>query len=136
MATKNFVVFGGTGQQGRAVIDALLENAVKSKITAMVRKPESPKAQELKAMGCHLVKGDLGDHASMVSAVTGADGVYVVTALEPFNDAGCAKETIEGKSAIAACKEAKVPFVVFSSVANSHLHTKIPHFDSKVRHAS
>ena len=128
----HFVICGGTGKQGRATIDALLRGVVKCQITAMVRDPNSTKSKELEKIGCTLVKGDMSDKESMVKAFSGkVDGVFVVTALEPFNQVGVDKEIIQGKTAVAACVEAKVPFVVFTSVFGSHLKSGIPHFDSK-----
>ena len=126
----HFVICGGTGKQGRATIDALLRGP-KCQITAMVRDPTSAKSKELEKIGCTLVKGDMMDKESMVKAFSGADGVFVVTALEPFNQVGVDKEIVQGKTAVAACAAAKVPFVVFASVFGSHLKTGIPHFDSK-----
>ena len=102
------------------------------KVHALVRNPDSAKAKEVAARGAVLVKGDLLDKASLVAAFTGVDAVFIVTALEPFNAAGVANEIVQGQTAVAAAKEAKVPFVVLASVANSHMKTKIPHFDSKV----
>ena len=72
-------------------------------------------------------------YSTQVKAFSGGvDGVFIVTALEPFNQAGVDKEIIQGKTAVAACAQAKVPFVVFASVMGSHLKTGIPHFDSKL----
>ena len=131
----HFVICGGTGKQGRATIDALLRGNGASKwncrITALVRDPNSKKSKELETIGCTLAKGDMLDKGSMVKAFTGVDGVFVVTALEPFNQAGVDKEIIQGKTAVAACAEAKVPMVVLASVMGSHLKTGVPHIDSK-----
>ena len=131
--TKTFVICGATGKQGKAAVTALLKpGATPAKVRALVRNPDSAKAKEVAAQGAELVKGDLLDKASLVKAFVGADAVFIVTALEPFNAAGVANEIVQGQTAVAAAKEAKVPFVVLASVANSHLKTKIPHFDSKV----
>ena len=126
----HFVICGGTGKQGRAAIDALLRGA-KCQITAMVRDKNSTKSKELEKIGCTLVKGDMLDKESMVKAFSGVDGVFVVTAVEPFNQSGVDKEIIQGKTAVAACAEAKVPFVVFTSCMGTHLKTGVPHIDSK-----
>lgn len=60
-------VVGGTGTQGRSVIDAALKNGY-SKIRATTRNPDSKNAQELAAKGVEVVKADVNDEASLVKA--------------------------------------------------------------------
>jgi uncharacterized protein YbjT (DUF2867 family) len=60
-------VVGGTGTQGRSVIEAALKGGF-GKIRALTRNPESPNAKELAAKGVEIVKADLGDESSLVKA--------------------------------------------------------------------
>ncbi|MYS49903.1 NmrA family NAD(P)-binding protein, partial [Streptomyces sp. SID6013] len=50
--TGTIAVFGATGQQGGAVVDALLDH--KARVRALVRDPRSDRAQALAARGVEL----------------------------------------------------------------------------------
>jgi uncharacterized protein YbjT (DUF2867 family) len=128
---QTIVVVGATGKQGSYVVDRLLARGDKYAVVAVVRNTESAAAAKLKSKGVKLVKGDMLDEASLVAAFTGADGVYLVTILEPFNEVGVKKEIQSANVMVAAAVAAKVPYVVCSSVASCDRNTGIPHFDSK-----
>jgi uncharacterized protein YbjT (DUF2867 family) len=60
---RKIVIIGGTGNQGSAVITALLNSSSASLIhlTTLTRSPQSKKAQELKQSGVELVQTDLDE---------------------------------------------------------------------------
>jgi uncharacterized protein YbjT (DUF2867 family) len=58
----------------------------------------------------------------------GAAAVFALTT--PF-EAGVDAEVAQGRAIVAAADGARVPHLVFSSVAGADQHTGVPHFDSK-----
>ncbi|MCZ6749629.1 MAG: NmrA/HSCARG family protein [SAR324 cluster bacterium] len=125
MSTRTILVTGATGNQGRAVADALIPMG--HRVRAMVRNPGDPKAAELKAMGIELVPGSFDDPQSLQRAAEGVDAVFAVTTPA----AGVDLEVRQGKALADAAQAAGVGHLVFSSVANGDRGTGIPHFDSK-----
>ena len=77
------VVFGATGTQGGAVVDALLSSNPDVKATftirAVTRDPSSQAAQALKARVAEVAKADLSDRLSLQEALKGAEIVFAVT---------------------------------------------------------
>ena len=75
-------VFGATGQQGRSVIDFVLNDAELSQqysIRAITRDVNSERAKELKKM-VEVVEGDAQDRSSIEKVLTGAHTVFAMTA--------------------------------------------------------
>ena len=60
-------VVGGTGTQGRSVIEAALKGE-HGKIRALTRNTESQNAKDLAAKGVEVVKADINDESSLVKA--------------------------------------------------------------------
>lgn len=112
-------VVGGTGQQGGSVARALArhEDFV---VRALTRDPGSPKALALKTEcpNIHLVKADLDNKSSLVEALKGAYGCFVVTAtpygtpVESWRDV----EYRHGKNIADACADVKVSHVIMSTM--------------------
>lgn len=133
-------VVGGTGTQGRSVIDAALKNGY-SKIRATTRNPDSKNAQELAAKGVEVVKADVNDEASLVKAFEGSTHIYAVTDFfEPFATHGPEKaieiEAAQGINlARAAAKTATLQHYVWSTLPNGSRITNgkynVPHFTAK-----
>ena len=121
-----YAVLGATGAQGGAVVTALLERG--AQVRGITRRTDAPAARALTAAGVQVVAADLSDEASVAAAFTGVDGAYALTT--PFEE-GPAAEVAQGATIIAAALTARVPHLVFSSVADADRHTGIPHFDSK-----
>jgi uncharacterized protein YbjT (DUF2867 family) len=71
---KNILVIGATGPQGRPVAEKLI--AAGFNVRAMVR--DITAASELAAKGAEVVAGDLDDTASVVAAMSGQDGVFLL----------------------------------------------------------
>lgn len=122
----HFAVLGATGAQGGAVVRALLDSG--ATVRGLTRRTDSASAQRLHDAGVDVVAADLSDHAAVARAFAGVDGAYALTT--PFED-GPEAEVAQGQSIIDAALAARVPHLVFSSVADADQHTGIPHFESK-----
>lgn len=128
--TETILVTGATGQQGGSVVSHLLDRG-KFAVRALTRKPESQAAQQLRARGVDVVKGDLDDRASLRAALKGVYGVFGVTNYwEHFE-----KEEEQGRNLINAVAGADVEHFVFSSLASVKLRSNgavaAPHLDVK-----
>ena len=121
-----FTVLGATGAQGGAVVTALLESG--ARVRGVTRRTDSPSARRLVDAGVEVVAADLSDEASVAAAFADVDGAYALTT--PFED-GPEAEVAQGSTIIAAALAARVPHLVFSSVADADRSTGVPHFDSK-----
>jgi len=121
------LVLGATGTQGGAVARALL--GARNEVAALVRDPESDRAQALATAGARLVTGDLLDTGSLARAFADAAAVYAVTT--PFAH-GAEEELRQGEAIIAAAREAGLRWLIFASVASAG-SAPVPHFASKAR---
>jgi uncharacterized protein YbjT (DUF2867 family) len=126
MAGLPILVLGATGGQGGAVAEALLAHGVQ--VRAMVRRPGQPKASRLAERGVEVLAGSLDDRTALGTAMHGVDAAFALTT--PF-DAGVDAEIAQGRAIVAAAADARVPYLVFSSVAAANQRTGVPHFDSK-----
>ncbi|KAJ7490587.1 hypothetical protein FB451DRAFT_1079377 [Mycena latifolia] len=117
MASRIVTVFGATGLQGEAVVNALLKEGTFTP-RAVARNPESEAALKLKARGVEVVKGDPLDKASLGSALRGSEAVFAVTApIFPLKAEGEGpNELMQGKNMVDAAREAGVKFFIFSSL--------------------
>ena len=78
MSTSKFVlVTGATGQQGGAVVQALLARG--HRVRGLTRNAQSASATRLAAQGVEMVSGDFTDHDSLVRAATGVDAIYAMS---------------------------------------------------------
>jgi len=125
-AALDILVIGATGTQGRAVIRHL--RAAGHKVRGLTRNLEAKSAKPLVDAGVTLVRGDLDDVASLESAMTGADGVYLVT---DFFKNGIEGEIRHGKRVADLCKKLGIRHLVHASVNGADRKTGVPHFDSK-----
>ena len=125
MSTKSVLVTGATGNQGRAVTEALLEKG--HRVRALVRNEDEQAAQHLNKSSVTIVKGDFDDTASLQNAMSGVDAVFAVTT--PM--VGVDVEVRHGKAIADAATTAGVSHLVYSSVSDADRQTGIPHFDSK-----
>lgn len=126
MTDGPILVLGATGGQGSAVVQALLARSAEAR--ALVRDPGSAAARRLGQTGVETVRGSLDDRAALAAAMRDTAGVFALTT--PF-ESGVDAEIDQGRAIIAAAREARVPHLVFSSVAGADQHTGVPHFDSK-----
>jgi uncharacterized protein YbjT (DUF2867 family) len=124
---RTFLVLGGTGKQGGAVIRELLRRG--RTVHALVRDPNAHAARLLADAGVVLVRGDMNDEASLRAAMTGVHGVFSVqTFLTP---GGVAAEERQGKAVADAVADAGVAHLVYTSVGGAERASGIPHFESK-----
>ncbi|MGO1389677.1 NmrA/HSCARG family protein [Brachybacterium alimentarium] len=125
-------VYGATGQQGGAVLDALL--AKDATVRALVRDPASDRAQVIAQRGVELVQADADEPASLVPALDGVQALFFMTTppggVQTEDTEG---ETQQGIALADAAKQAGVPHVVYSSVGGAERETGVPHFESKRR---
>jgi uncharacterized protein YbjT (DUF2867 family) len=121
------LVFGATGTQGGAVVRELLVRAVD--VQVLVRDPQSERAQALAKSGAQLVVGDLRDEWSLARAMSSAAVAYAITT--PFAE-GADAEVHQGYAIIRAAVEARLPWLIFASVAAAS-RAEVPHFQSKAR---
>ncbi|WP_028733168.1 NmrA/HSCARG family protein [Rhizobium leguminosarum] len=124
--TRSVLVTGATGQQGGAVVRALIARG--HRVKAISRRPESDGAKRLAAAGVEVVAGNLDDGASVVKAAEGVDTIFL---MGNSYEAGTDAETRQGIAAADAAKAADISHLIYSSVADAHKKTGIPHFDSK-----
>ena len=117
--TGPVLVLGATGGQGGAVAAALLRAG--RPVRALVRDPASPRARQLSAAGAQLAAGDFTDHDALVAGMRAISAVFALTT--PF-EAGVAAEVVQGNAIIAAAAAARVPHLVFSSVAGATADTR------------
>ena len=105
------LVVGATGQQGGHVARALLEKG--HIVRGLTRSPGSSPSLELASRGAEMVKGELADKASLITALKGMDGVFGVTT--PF-ESGVDEETKQGINLIEAAVKVGIHHFVFSTL--------------------
>lgn len=125
-AQKTVLVFGATGNQGGAVINAL--EAEGHRLKAFTRNVQSAAAQQLAQRDIELIEGDLWDAQALKVVMQGVDAVFAMTT--PY-ESSVEVEIQQGFAIAEAAKASAVPHLVFSSVASADRATGIPHFDSK-----
>lgn len=123
---RSVLVTGATGQQGGAVVRALIARG--HRVRAISRKPDSDGAKRLAAAGVEVVAGNLDDGASIVRAARGVDTMFLMGS---SYEAGTEAETRQGILAADAAKAAGIGHLIYSSVGDADKNTGIPHFDSK-----
>ncbi|MEW9534547.1 NmrA/HSCARG family protein [Microbispora sp. NPDC049125] len=128
MDTPLILVAGATGNQGGAVVDALLEHPDRWRVRALTRNPSGAAATALAARGVEVVAGDMTDEASLKQALNGVYGAYGV---QNSRTAGLKGEVRQGVTLIDAARAAGVEHFVYASVGGAERVRGIPHFDTK-----
>ncbi|SPE25228.1 Nucleotide-diphosphate-sugar epimerase [Candidatus Sulfotelmatomonas gaucii] len=145
MAEKKVIaVIGATGAQGGGLARAILSEPDGGfACRAVTRKPDSEKAQALKAESAEVVKADLDDVASLEKAFAGAYGAFCVTNFwEHFS---AEKEKAQAKNMADAARNAGVKHVIWSTLEDTRKlmapgdkrmpflqgKYRVPHFDAK-----
>ena len=128
---NTILVIGATGNQGEAVLQALLKTDFA--LRAFVRKhtpkqPQNPKIHQLKEQSIEITEGDLDDFDSLTHAMNGCYGVFSVI---NFQDGGVAKEEERGRRVADAAQKSGVEHFVYSSVGGADRSSGVPHFESK-----
>ncbi len=122
-------VIGATGQQGGAVADALLRHGVP--VRAVTRNPHGDKARALADRGAEVVSADLDSADSVRAAFDGAAAAFAMATHDGPD--GTEREVAHGRTIARAAAEARLPFMVYSSVGGAERRSGIPHFESKRR---
>ncbi len=128
---NTILVIGATGNQGVAVVQALLKTdfALRAFVrTHAPNQPQNPKIHKLKEQGIEIMEGDLDDFDSLTHAMNGCYGVFSVI---NFQDGGVAKEEARGKRVADAAKKTGIEHFVYSSVGGADRSSGVPHFESK-----
>ncbi len=126
-------VYGATSKQGRSVVSTLLKSD-RFRVRAITRNRHSKSARSLEQLGADItiVSAGLGHKKELVTAFTGADGVFLMTpAFDPRDD----MELALGKELADAAVEANAGHIVFSTLENVEKRTNgrkfSPHFTNK-----
>lgn len=137
-------VTGATGAQGGGLIRAILAHPEAGFVArAITRNPDSDAARALAAEGVEVVKADLNDEASLVTAFDGAYGIFAVTNFwEHFSPD---TEIVQAGNIARAAKASGASHVIWSTLEDfrewvplddERIPTlmgkyKVPHFDAK-----
>ncbi|KAL3477072.1 NAD(P)-binding protein [Aspergillus californicus] len=140
--TKIITVIGATGTQGGSVIRALL-NQPSYTIRAITRNPDSTAAKDLTAQGIQVVKADLHDAQSLITAFTGTHVIFAVTNFFEHLPSHGLEEAmaIETKLGInlaqAAAATDSLEHYIWSTLPNSRVNSNgsvvVPYYESKNR---
>lgn len=122
-------VIGATGQQGSAVVAALLSQG--ASVRAAVRDLHGRAATDLAKRGVEIVSADLDDQSSVRAALDGATAAFAMTTYSGAR--GTDGEIAHGRVIADAADAAALPHLVYSSVGGAERHSGIPHFESKRR---
>ncbi|SFD76848.1 NAD(P)H dehydrogenase (quinone) [Chitinophaga sp. CF118] len=122
------LVTGASGHLGKLTIDFLLKKQTSNTIAALVR--DTTKAEELKATGITLRKGDYADYASLLQAFKGIDTLVLVSSGSMEN------RVAQHINAINAAKENGVKHIIYTSMLQTSEKSKftagIDHFHTEV----
>ena len=137
------VVVGATGAQGGGVARMALADG-RYQVRAITRKPDSEKAQALRAAGAEIVVADLDDVASLVRAFEGAQRAFFVT--NYWELYAPERELQQAGHLAEAAQRAGLQHVVWSTLEDTRKQVplqdeeryptllggyKVPHFDAK-----
>jgi uncharacterized protein YbjT (DUF2867 family) len=112
-----FVITGATGNTGSVAAKTLL--AAGKQVRVVVR--DAKKAEGLKALGAEVVVADITDQAALERAVTGAEGVYLLSPPDVTASNFIADRKALTEKQVATLGRAKVPHVVLlSSIGAQH----------------
>lgn len=136
--SKLLVVFAATGNQGRSVINAVLNDAELSKqysIRGTTRDPSKPEAQELVKRGVEVVAADVNDPESLRNAFKGAEIVFSYT-VTIYDGKTKEHEIQDGRALADAVVATKVPKYIWSTLPNTRkiagsVLKGLDHFDGK-----
>ncbi len=128
MSASTVLITGATGNQGGATITELLRRKNRTRIRALVRDADAPKAKALAARGVELHVGNLDEEGSLRQALAGIHGVLSVQT--PMGQ-GPEGEERQGKRLATLAAEAGVQHFVQCSAAGVERDSGVPHFESK-----
>ncbi|KAF9903139.1 hypothetical protein EC991_004122 [Linnemannia zychae] len=124
--SKLLVVFFATGQQGRSIIDYVINDPDLSKVyklRGVTRDPSKPEALALQKKGVEVVKADMDDKESLKHAMQGAHTVFAATATV-YDDQLVARESAQGRALGDAAVESGVQYLIFSTLPHTSTISK------------
>lgn len=121
------LVTGATGNQGGAVVDALLASDAAFDVRGLTRDASGETAQALEERGVTMVEGDLDDPETLREPVGDADAVFAVT---NFWTQGYEGQVRQGKNLADVASDEGIEQFVLSGVGSHERDTGVPHFDS------
>jgi uncharacterized protein YbjT (DUF2867 family) len=119
------LVIGATGRFS-GIVDQLLARG--HTVRAITRDPSSPAAQVVSAAGAEIVRGDLDERASLLAAARGIDAVFAAGTL---HRAGPDGDIRHGMAITDTVRAARVPHLLYVSVAGAETEADVPLFRSK-----
>jgi uncharacterized protein YbjT (DUF2867 family) len=141
---KIIAVIGATGAQGGGLVRAILaDRSGGFAARAITRKPDSDKAQALRAAGAEVVAADTDNPATLGRAFEGAYGAFCLTNFwEHFSPE---RELTQARNMAQAAKAAGVQHAIWSTLEDTRKWVpleddrmptlmgkyKVPHFDAK-----
>ncbi|HVO19045.1 MAG TPA: NmrA/HSCARG family protein [Anaeromyxobacter sp.] len=126
MRQRTYFVAGATGRQGGALARQLLARG--QRVRAYTRSPGGPVARQLERLGAEICPGGIEEPVPLERAMRGCDGAF---AMATFTEGGVDAEIRCGRALIDAARRARVPHLVYSSMAGADRETGVPHIDSK-----
>ncbi|MEV0949436.1 NmrA/HSCARG family protein [Promicromonospora sp. NPDC050249] len=141
---KIIAVVGATGSQGGGLAHAILADPDSEfTVRALTRNPGSDKAQELAELGAEVVAADLDDEASVVAALDGAYGAYLVT--DYWAHGSPEREYAQARTLARAAQATGIEHAIWSTLEDTRNFVpldddrmptlmgeyKVPHFDVK-----
>ncbi|KAM7189227.1 hypothetical protein V8F20_010231 [Naviculisporaceae sp. PSN 640] len=137
--TKILAVFGATGQQGRSVVDHVLndpELAQQYTLRAITRDIHSEKAKEL-SKEVEVVFGDTENPSSVENALAGAHTVFIMT-VPSFGPDAVESEFNTAKMLADIAVDQGVKYIIFSTLPavskiSGGKYTQVTPFDAKAR---
>ena len=125
MSDGEIGVLGASGQQGSAVVRALVRAGVP--VRALARNPASVSALT-QLPGVRAVRADIDHPESLVPAFERLTALFAMTVFAVHGPAG---EVAQGRAIADAAAAAQVPRLVYSSVGGAERDSGVPHFESK-----
>ena len=144
MSKPIITVFGATGAQGGGLVRALLADPERHfAVRAVTRRPDGAAARALAQAGAQVVLADLDDGASVLRALEGAYGAYLVTNF--WEHLSAEKELNQAHTLAAAAAQAGIRHAVWSTLEDTRnffpalgsrmpvleRRFNVPHFDAK-----
>jgi len=145
MPTKKIItIMGATGAQGGGLARAILNDKNSEfSVRAVTRDTQSNKAKELAKLGAEIVQADIDDKDSLLAAMKGAYGAFLVTFF--WNHFDPEKEYQHARNLAEAAKESGLKHVIWSTLEDTRKWVpldddrmptlkgkyKVPHFDRK-----
>jgi len=126
MKQRTYFIAGATGRQGGALARQLLARG--QRVRAYTRSPGGPAARQLQRLGAEICPGGIEEPVPLERAMRGCDGGF---AMATFAEGGVEAEVRCGRALVDAARRARVPHLVYSSMAGADRQTGVPHIDSK-----